>query len=62
MRTPQELGGLVERFARNSDSYCRGDYKEAHVRLGLLNPFFPAKLLNLSRSPRRKDFPTKGWR
>jgi len=35
-----EVEGLVERFARNLDVYKRGDYKEAHVRVEFIDPFF----------------------
>jgi len=37
-----EVEGLVGRFARNLDAYKRGDYKEAHVRVEFIDPFFEA--------------------
>jgi predicted type IV restriction endonuclease len=37
-----EIEGLVERFARNLDVYKRADYKEAHVRVEFIDPFFEA--------------------
>jgi len=35
-----EVEGLIERFARNLDVYKRGDYREAHVRVEFIDPFF----------------------
>jgi len=37
-----EVEGLVERFARGLDVYKRTDYKEAHVRVEFIDPFFEA--------------------
>jgi len=37
-----EVEGLLERFARNLDVYKRPDYKEAHVRVEFIDPFFEA--------------------
>ena len=42
MPTPWEITELIERFERNNDSYCKGDYEEAHVCLELIDPFFTA--------------------
>jgi len=38
----QQIGRLVERFASNLDAYKRADYKEAHVRVEFIDPFFEA--------------------
>jgi hypothetical protein len=38
----QQVESLVERFAPNLDAYKRADYKEAHVRLEFIDPFFEA--------------------
>lgn len=39
-RAKEEIEKLVERFARNLDAYKRADYKEAHVRVEFIDPFF----------------------
>jgi len=41
-RAKEEIEKLVERFARNLDAYKRADYKEAHVRVEFIDPFFEA--------------------
>ncbi len=38
----QQVDRLVERFASNLDAYKRADYKEAHVRVEFIDPFFEA--------------------
>jgi hypothetical protein len=38
----QQVERLVERFASNLDAYKRSDYKEAHVRVEFIDPFFEA--------------------
>ena len=37
-----EIEHLVERFVRNLDAYKRPEYKEAHVRVEFIDPFFEA--------------------
>ena len=38
----RQVEGLVERFASNLEAYKRAEYKEAHVRVEFINPFFEA--------------------
>ncbi len=38
----KDIHKLVERFASNLDLYKRAEYKEAHVRVEFINPFFEA--------------------
>jgi hypothetical protein len=40
MTAPPEVIQLVERFARNLVVYKRPEYKEAHVRVEFIDPFF----------------------
>ena len=42
MQMPSEIGNLVELFARNIDAYKAPGYKEAHLRVEFINPFFKA--------------------
>ena len=42
MPAPPQVIDLVERFARNLDAYKRAEYKEAHVRVEFIDPFFEA--------------------
>jgi predicted type IV restriction endonuclease len=42
MTAPAPVLDLVERFARNLDAYKRAEYKEAHVRVEFIDPFFDA--------------------
>ena len=42
MTAPAQVLDLVERFARNLDTYKRAEYKEAHVRVEFIDPFFEA--------------------
>ena len=42
MAAPSEIVELVERFRLNLDAYKRDEYKEAHVRVEFIDPFFEA--------------------
>jgi type I restriction-modification system DNA methylase subunit len=42
MAAPSEIVELVERFQINLDAYKRDEYKEAHVRVEFIDPFFEA--------------------
>ena len=42
MTAPAQVLDLVERFAHNLDTYKRAEYKEAHVRVEFIDPFFEA--------------------
>jgi hypothetical protein len=42
MPAPPQVIELVERFTRNLDAYKRPEYKEAHVRVEFIDPFFEA--------------------
>ena len=40
MTAPREIIDLIDRFARNSDSYRSGNYNETQVRREFIDPFF----------------------
>ncbi|MSU77770.1 MAG: restriction endonuclease subunit M [Gemmataceae bacterium] len=40
MTAPREIIELIDRFARNSDSYRSGNYNETQVRREFIDPFF----------------------
>jgi hypothetical protein len=40
MAAPREIIDLIERFARNTESYRSGHYGETQVRVEFINPFF----------------------
>ena len=42
-RAREEIHKLVERFASNLDAHKRAEYKEAHVRVEFIDPFFEAQ-------------------
>jgi len=40
MSVPNGLLDLIERFERNREAYRSGEYNEASVRIGFINPMF----------------------
>ncbi|MCH8877408.1 MAG: N-6 DNA methylase [Chloroflexi bacterium] len=42
MQAPKEIVELVARFSRGIEDYRRAEYKEAHVRIEFIDPFFEA--------------------